>query len=159
VREPLAYHLSWTCYGQWLQGDARGYVDRQHRTPGEPYVYNNPQFYTAAANRMTEPPVWLSDEHRRRVRDAMEAVCAHRQWRLEKQNVQPDHVHVVVRARDVTGKRAMKALKGWATRALNALGPRRSHWWTVGGKVEQVWNERRLRQVIAYVANQHFPSV
>ena len=61
MREPLAYHLSWTCYGQWLQGDVRGYVDRQHRTPGEPYAHNQPQFYNASANRMKEPPVWLTE--------------------------------------------------------------------------------------------------
>ena len=41
MREPLAYLLTWTCYGTWLHGDDRGSVDRTHCMPGEAYLPAN----------------------------------------------------------------------------------------------------------------------
>ena len=73
--------------------------------------------------------------------------------------MQPDHVHVVVHAPGVTGKRVTRDLKAWASRVLNGLGARRRHWWTAGGKVEPVWNDQRLRQAVVYVRDQPFPKV
>ncbi len=31
---PLAYFITFHCYGTWLQGDAPGSVDRSHNQPG-----------------------------------------------------------------------------------------------------------------------------
>ncbi|MEA3366700.1 MAG: transposase [Planctomycetota bacterium] len=156
MREPLAYHLSWTCYGQWLHGDARGFVDRRHHTPGEPYPYNIPQWYADAANRLSEPPCWLNDADRRIAEHAIREACAFRHWRLHALNVQPDHVHAVVRAPERTGKHVRVRLKDRATRALRAGGQRRTRWWTAGGKVEPIFDERHLREAIRYV-NNHQP--
>jgi len=160
MREPLAYHLSWTCYGQWLHGDVRGYVDDRHRTPGEPYVYDHPQRRSAAANRMAEPPCWLTDDRRRVAEEAIREACAFRGWELEAVNVQPDHAHVVVRAPGHTGKKVRARLKDRATRALKATASGRERWWTEGGKVDLVLDERHLQQVVDYVNNrQPFPHV
>jgi REP element-mobilizing transposase RayT len=158
MQEPLAYHLTWTCYGQWLQGDARGYVDRQHRTPGEPYPSANLAHYTASANRMSEEPCWLSDPQRCTAEAAVREAASHRSWPIHALNPQPDHVHVVIEARGVTGKRAREALKSWATMQLNRRHGRRLHWWTSGGKVELVLDARHLAQVVEYVMHkQHYP--
>ncbi len=155
----LAYHLTWTCYGQWLHGDARGYVDRRHRTPGTPYEHNHPEQYNAAANRMKEGAVWLSDSQRATASRAIREACRHCDWRLVEQNVQPDHVHVLVAAPGVTGKYARKFLKAWATRRLGAQTPGRKHWWTDGGKVEVIQNAIRLQQAVVYVRTQRFQRV
>jgi REP element-mobilizing transposase RayT len=155
----LAYHLTWTCYGQWLHGDARGYVDRAHRTPGAPYEHNHPERYNAAATRMKEEAVWLSDSQRKTVARAIREGCRYCGWRLVEQNVQPDHVHVVVEAQGVTGKYTRKFLKAWATRRLGAEGAGRRHRWTKGGKVEVIREAIRLRQAAAYVREQPFPRV
>jgi hypothetical protein len=64
MRPPAAYHLTWTCYGQWLHGDARGYVDRLNRAPGAPYPPHDPRRFNAAANRMAETPCLLGDRQR-----------------------------------------------------------------------------------------------
>ena len=159
MREPLAYHLIWTCYGQWLHGDSRGYVDQQHRNVGEPYPANDPRRYNAAANRMAEDPVWLADAQRSRATAAIREVCTHRGWRLITVNVQPDHTHVAVTAAGVTGKVAMERIKSWASMQLNRAFARRSRWWTVGGKVELVLSEAQLSEVVAYIENQRFPRV
>jgi hypothetical protein len=108
MQEPLAYHLCWTCYGQWLQGDSRGYVDQKHHTPGEPYPPGNPPLFAASANRMSEPACWLTDPQRLIADAAFREAAAHREWPLHALNVQPDHVHVALEARGVTGKRAAR---------------------------------------------------
>jgi hypothetical protein len=35
---PLAYLITWTCYGTWLHGDERGAADLDHNIPGTPYL-------------------------------------------------------------------------------------------------------------------------
>jgi len=161
--EPLAYHISWTCYGQWLHGDPRGFVDRQHHTPGEPYIYDDPHRRSAAANRLAEPPCWLTEDQRHVTQQAIREACAFRNWELSAVNTQPDHVHVVVRAPGHTGKQVRARLKDRATRALKGANGRESgrmHLWTEGGKVELICDERHWQQVIDYVNNrQPFPRV
>ena len=124
-RVPCAetYHITWTCYGQWLHGDARGYVDDRHRTPGEPYAYGHPDYYNTDFNRMKEEPCWLGDEQRLRAEAAIEEACSFRGWNLMAVNVQPDHVHVAVEARETDGVRARQVLKDRSTRALKAAYP------------------------------------
>jgi REP element-mobilizing transposase RayT len=158
MKPPLAYHLTWTCYGQWLHGDTRGYVDDEHRTPGTPYVHNDPQLYNASFNRMAEPPCWLTDEQRAIADAALREACEFRRWPLKAVNVQPDHVHLIVQVFDKTGKDVMSRLKGRATQCLNEKAMRRT-WWTEGGKVELVHDERQLAIVIEYVNDQRFPKV
>jgi len=150
--DPIAYHVSWTCYGQWLHGDVRGFVDRRHHTPGEPYPYNVPQWVADAANRMSETPCWLTEAERRIADHAIREACAFREWCLHALNVQPDHVHAVVGAGACPGADVRTRLKDRATRALKAAGTQgRTHWWTDGGKVEVLVDERRLHEAIEYV--------
>ena len=151
--EPLAYLLTWTCYGQWLHGDVRGYVNREHRTPGAPFPYDHPGLMSASANRMAESPCRLDDACRRAVEATLHEACARRGWLLSAVNVQPDHVHVVVRAPGRTGKRAMQQLKDRATRCLRSRVPDRRRWWTEGGKVDLIFDERHLAKAIDYVTN------
>jgi REP element-mobilizing transposase RayT len=124
------YHITWTCYGQWLHGDARGYVDSRHRTPGTPYEHNDP--HLAAQAGLAE-------------------ACAFRGWRLWAVNAQPDHVHVVVEAPGIDGKRVRHVLKDRGTRILQPTEPGRQHWWTEGGKVDRITSEKYLRAAVVYV--------
>ena len=160
MREPLAYLITWTCYGQWLRGDRRGYVDRRHRTPGTPYPWNHTDFFNADAVRMRESHCWLTDDQRKVAEAAMRAACEFRGWHLHAVNVQPDHVHLVVKAVGYTGKQARARLKDRATRQLKAAAPGRQKWWTEGGKVDLIFDKRHLKQAIDYVNNrQPFPRV
>jgi hypothetical protein len=40
---PLAYFITFTCYGTWLHGDERGSVDDEHNTPGTPVLDPDPE--------------------------------------------------------------------------------------------------------------------
>jgi REP element-mobilizing transposase RayT len=155
----LAYHLTWTCYGQWLPGDERGYVDRENRTPGTPYAPWNPRRVSAAANAMQEEACWLTLRQRHLAAEGVHQTCAGQGWRLLALNVQPDHVHVLIDARDVTGKHVMRVLKAFATRRLRSEVASRRRWWTKGGKVELVRDKRHLATVARYIAKQPFDAV
>jgi len=155
----VAYHITWTCYGQWLPGDERGYVDREHRTPGTPYAEWDPRAVSAAANAMREAPCWLGDPERRLAAEGIRSACAKQRWGLLALNVQPDHVHALVEAQGVTGKHAMRVLKAFATRELRAASPSGRQWWTKGGKVELVQNGTHIATVARYVAHQRFDAV
>ena len=153
--EPVvAYHITWTCYGQWLHGDARGYVDRFHRERGTPYPAGHGDFYNAAANRLEEQPVWLTDAQRLDAQDALREACAFRGWVLRAANVQPDHVHVVVQAPGIFGKEVRRILKNRATVCLNERHGRRKHWWTGEGKVQRLHGQAELREAVAYVLDE-----
>jgi len=155
----MAYHITWTCYGQWLHGDARGYVDRRSNDPDTPYAHGGTSLYNASADRMKERAVWLSETQRRMATESLRRTCHFKTWELLAVNVQPDHVHVVIRHGPAYARAAMRLLKGWATRALKTTDPTRTRWWTDGGKVEFVRSAARLAQVVAYVGCQPFPQV
>ncbi|KPJ72779.1 MAG: hypothetical protein AMS14_07135 [Planctomycetes bacterium DG_20] len=107
---------------------------------------------------MAEPPCWLTHARRGAAEEALREACAFRGWMLHALNVQPDHVHVVITARGLTGKRVMQRLKDRATRRLRETVPERRRWWTEGGKVDLIFNERHLGQVVDYVhSRQPFP--
>jgi REP element-mobilizing transposase RayT len=108
---------------------------------------------------MKEGAVWLSTSQRATASRAIREGCQYCGWRLVEQNVQPDHVHVIVEAPSVTGKYARKFLKAWATRRLGAESGGRRRWWTKGGKVEVIRDTIRLQQAAAYVREQPFPQV
>jgi len=155
----LAYHLTWTCYGQWLPGDDRGYVDRRHRVPGTPYPDGDPQRYNAAANALSEAPCWLNPCQRRLAAEGIGNACAAQGWAVAALNVQPDHVHALVQTPGVGGRHAIRVLKAFATRRLRQAFPARRRWWTKGGKVETVLTQQRLAQLVRYVENQRYPAV
>jgi REP element-mobilizing transposase RayT len=147
------YHLTWTCYGQWLRGDVRGYVEDGCNEPGTPYAWGDAQGHNADANRMAETACWLTDAQRRVAEEAIGEACVFRRWSLLAVNVQPDHVHTVLEAPEVDGKRARRILKDRATRALRQVGGSRRRWWTESGKVDAIRSEARLREVVEYVRN------
>jgi hypothetical protein len=63
---PLAYLLTFTCYGTRLHGDPRLSVDRYHNRFQEPFVALNSSLFEAEAKRLKFAPYSL-DLSRRRV--------------------------------------------------------------------------------------------
>jgi hypothetical protein len=63
---PLAYFLTWTCYGTWLHGDGRGSVEDEHNLPGEPYIAPGPRRAKWESLAAKHPVVEL-DEHARQI--------------------------------------------------------------------------------------------
>ncbi len=63
---PLAYFLTFTCYGTWLHGDDRGSVDDGHNVPGTPVLVPDPERWSGERGALREPPYQL-DAPRRHV--------------------------------------------------------------------------------------------
>ena len=160
MSEPLAYLLTWTCYGAWLHGDPRGSVDQEHNVPQSPYL--EPDSVRAGRERRQLPdrPIELSEAARRIVADTIEAHCSHRGWELLAVNARTNHVHAVIVCPDVTPERAMTQLKAWTTRRLRLGGclPRDARVWTHHGSTRYLWDERSVNAAIAYVVEGQGPD-
>ena len=63
---PLAYFITFTCYGSWLHGDERGSVDRDDNVPGTPVLLPDPVLQAYEVDLLREPP-YLLDPARRQV--------------------------------------------------------------------------------------------
>jgi hypothetical protein len=118
----LAYFITFSTYGTWLHGTAKGQgsVDRQHNVHGTPFVEPDAQRESDAAMRMTEPPYSLGENARLIVRDAIVAICVEKCWTLRALHVRSNHVHLVVSADREPG-RLISDLKARASRELNRM--------------------------------------
>jgi REP element-mobilizing transposase RayT len=153
---PLAYHLTWTTYGTWLPGDARGWVRR-----GEAGVKPaDPAREEWAREHMEESAVLLSAEQRDVVARTIRDHCRIRGWVLHAVNVRRNHVHVVVTCA-CDGRKARDEFKAWSSRRLSDLAgltepvaykAGRRRWWTEGGDVRAINDERYLANAAEYVA-------
>ena len=150
---PLAYFLTWTCYGTWLPGDERGWI-KWHRGDQLP----QPRLAVWCAERMVERPLLLNAFQREVVHATIEEHCEFRRWRLHAVNCRSNHCHCVVTAVDHNGEEVRDQLKSWCTRRLKdakraagvAESAIRQHWWTAKGSVRHVCNEESLEAAILY---------
>lgn len=117
---PLAYLLTWRCYGTFLHGAAES-VDRGSNAFGA-----GRRTYSAALNRferseMRFEPTVLSIAMRDHIHSTIETTCRAKSWALLACNVRSNHAHVVV-STDGPPERALTILKAWTTRLLRADG-------------------------------------
>lgn len=153
MREPLAFFLTWTCYGAWLHGDARGCVDRSHRTPGTAFAAPSPARRAGVRRQMKGDAFTLSPAARRVVDAAIRRHCAHRDWWLGAANVRSNHVHCVVASPGVRPERVVQELKSWATRDLRAEGfaSPDARIWTRHASTKPLWNRADVQSAMRYV--------
>ncbi|MGH2524913.1 MAG: transposase, partial [Anaerolineales bacterium] len=118
---PLAYFITFVCYGTWLHGDERGSVDREHNLPGTPYLSPDAERARAEQELMDQPPYELDRQRREVVLKTIQEVCAHRGWSLLAAHVRSNHVHVVVQA-VAKPEKVMNDFKAYASRRLNEAG-------------------------------------
>jgi len=152
----LAYHLTWTTYGTWLPGDARGWVKW-----GECGVQPaDPERERTAQVRMVESSVVFTVEQRSLVEQTIRDHCRIRGWHLHAVNARTNHVHVVVTA-NLDPDEVMNQFKAWCSRKLSdaaglvhavAKKAGRRHWFTEGGDKELIDTEEYLANAIIYVS-------
>jgi REP element-mobilizing transposase RayT len=149
--EPLAYFITFRCYGTWLPGDDRG-ADRWRDQPGDPFLPPNRGIAGSARSRMKHPPVQLDIAQRACVEATVRRVCQHRSWTLAALNVRTNHVHLVVSAAE-SPERMMNTLKSWATRDLRAarLMAEEVRPWLQHGSTRYLWNDAQLETACIYV--------
>jgi REP element-mobilizing transposase RayT len=149
---PLAYLITFRCYGTWLHGDERRSVDRHNRRYGAPLIKPNSTWRSYNQQTLKGNPVHLNIRQRALITAVLKETCEIRKWLLHAANVRSNHVHAVVRATCLPG-RVIGALKANATRALRETDQwtRLDSPWADGGSKRHLWTERQLQAAIDYV--------
>jgi REP element-mobilizing transposase RayT len=149
---PLAYLITFRCYGTWVHGDERGSVDRKSNVYGTPKIPLNIELERSDRAQLKHPPITLDASRRRVVEIAVRGVCEHRRYVLRAINVRTNHVHIVVTAMRPP-EPVLEALKSYSTRALRRAGlisagvkP-----WIRHGSTVYLWKEPDVAKAIAYV--------
>ena len=151
IASPLAYFITFECYGAHLPGDEPGSVDRDDNLPGGPYAAPNYARMNVAQLRMRQPPYLLDESRRQIVLDAMHQVCSYRAWELIAAHVRTNHVHVVIAA-DVRPEALMHDLKAYSSRLLNQC-ERDTKRWSRHGSTRYLWTAEEVRAAARYVMN------
>jgi REP element-mobilizing transposase RayT len=149
--QPLAYFITFRCYGTWLPGDERG-TDRWHGRFDAPLLPPNRGLAGTSRARMRHAAVRLDEAARFCVESAVRETCCVRGWALHAVNVRTNHVHVVVSAPE-TPEWIMNTLKSWSTRALRTASilDRQVTPWSRHGSTRYLWNERDVEDACTYV--------
>ena len=148
--DPLAFFITWTVYGTFLQGDVRGW--RQRRKGVRP---PRPNLARWRRERLKHPIQLLGKEQQASVEFEIERLSAYRGWHVWAANARSNHVHVVVSAPGYTGEKVRDQLKANCTRVL------RERWsvfedrpvWTTGGDWQCVNTEEDLEAVVYYASD------
>ncbi len=119
----LAYFITFTAYGTWLHGSAKGKgsVDAEHNVFGTPFVEPDAEREQQAREVMVQPPYVMGPGERAIVCKAIVQLAKDRGWNLLAAHVRSNHVHVVISAERDAG-RLMSDLKGRASRDLTLAG-------------------------------------
>ncbi len=146
------YFITFSCYGTWLHGDARGSVDRTHNEVGTEHVPENAQREKEEFVRLKHEPVVLDTARRVGVANAIHSVCAHRGWSIVAGQVRSNHVHVVVSA-DVTPERVLNDFKAYSTRRLveSGLIEQGAKVWTRHGSTRYLNDDASVEAARSYV--------
>jgi REP element-mobilizing transposase RayT len=151
----LAFHITWTTYGTWLPGDARGWVKSGTLGIQPP----DPLREEEARALMAEPAVTLTPDQRDLVEQTIRDHCRIRNWLLHAVNARTNHIHVVVTA-DRDPEDVRDQFKAWCAQKLSdqaglvrpvARKAGRRRWFTEGGDIEGIEDEEYLENAIRYV--------
>jgi REP element-mobilizing transposase RayT len=152
---PLAYLITFRCYGTWLHGDERGSIDRFHNHYKSPYMPPSRTWQRHNNRMLRSEPVNLVATQRESVEAAIRETCRIRKWLLRAISVRTNHVHVVASIGVAKPERALNAFKANATRQMRQDGCwSQSHSpWADKGSKKHLWNERSVERAIDYVIN------
>ena len=152
---PIAYLITFRCYGTWLHGDERGSIDRHNNVYGALKNPPNDHWKEISAARRKHMPVKLDSRLRASVERAIRQTCEIRKWALFAVNVRTNHAHIV----SSTGGRRpsvhLNAFKANATRQIGTDGT----WtfahspWADRGSERWLWTEKHLSDAVEYVVN------
>jgi REP element-mobilizing transposase RayT len=150
--EPLAFFITFRCYGTWLPGDERGWTDRPVQPQDLSLRSGHPGLHSLAQAAMAHGSFVLESQHREAVDVAIRDVCAHRGWMLHALNVRTNHIHTVVSA-ESTPEQVMTSLKAWSTRRLREAGlaAEGARIWSRHGSTRYLWRVDEIEAACSYV--------
>ena len=153
---PIAYLISFRCYGTWLHGDDHGFIDRDHNLFGTSYNHADSRSYEEFnRDELKGKPVSLNPQQREVVAKAIYEVCVYKQWGLYAENVRTNHVHVVIGIGYGSSSRALNSLKSYSTKRMREAGlwNREHSPWSRRGSKRCLWNEKSVALATNYVIN------
>jgi REP element-mobilizing transposase RayT len=163
--------LTWTTYGTWLPGDARGFVSPVP-LPGGGYVLQNepeseiasdrPDLHSQAKRLLKGEAVWLSATQAETLLGQFLETAAYRNCRLFAVAVMANHCHLVVGVLgDPEPADMLRDFKAYGGRALNRRWrkPTGATWWTQSGSRRKLPNENAVLSAVNYVVRQERPLV
>src|SRR5262245_7241574 len=134
--------LTSTTFGNWLPGDARGFVSpvrnssglqQIHNIPGTEYDRDIVRLRAYAQDNLKGPPILLKVAKAEALHFQFHESAAHRGWRLSAVGIMAAHVHIVVGVSgDPDPEKILGTFKGYGSRILNINWGRPSSetWWT-----------------------------
>jgi REP element-mobilizing transposase RayT len=155
--------ITWSTYGTWLPGDARGYIGKAQiggervlqNVPGTPRLEGNPGLAAAARRAMAEPPTWLTRQDAEIAIAQFRQTATIRQWQLLAASVQSDQVHVVLGVPgDPDPSYLVRDLKSYASRALNEQHGSKRRWWAQSASKRVLRTEPHVVAAVRYVREQ-----
>jgi REP element-mobilizing transposase RayT len=150
---PLAYLITFRCYGTWLHGDPRGSYRRSSTAIGGVVrVQPQPGLRLAEAKQLKHGPALLNRRMRSVVERAIRDVCSHRKYLLRAINVRSNHAHTVVSAMTAP-EPILNSFKSYSTRALRKLGlfDAAIQPWARHGSTIYLWKEEDVARAVDYV--------
>ena len=152
---PLAYLITFRCYGTWLHGDERGSIDRFNNQYKTPYREQNEKLLKHNQQLLKSKPFNMKASSRIIVEKTIREVCVHRKWVMHAINVRTNHAHTVVSIGDTSPSKALNSFKSYSTRNLREkeLWKFEHSPWASRGSKRRLWNERHLEIAIEYVIN------
>ena len=152
---PLAYLITFRCYGTWLHGDERGSIDRFHNQYKSSFIAPNENWKRFNAEKQKDDAVTLNAKQRSSIEQTVREVCNHKNWLLRAVNVRTNHVHVVASIGDAKSESALNSFKAYATRNMREqnLWEKKSSPWSDKGSKRKLWNERSIELAVEYVVS------
>ena len=162
--------ITWTCYGTWLPGSARGFVGNvrdkdgtqvSHNLPGTEFDADMPRLEAYVRGHMAGSSVELNSMDADALIAQYQETARIRHWTLQAASVMYNHTHLVVSVPgDPDPQAIMEMLKSWATRALKrhrSLPPNGTFWTAKGSKRKLPDDEALLAGVVYVVKKQPNP--
>ena len=140
----LGYMLTWTTYGTWLQGDARGYVNNGK------ICSENICLRIANETSKTQSSIRLSDSQRQLIKEAILNKAESVRQAVHALTVRKDHVHLVVGYTPVPIPKIAAIYKAAARMALKEYGFQ-GKLWTKGYDKRFCFDAETLKRRIKYV--------
>ena len=145
---PLALFITWTVYGTFLPGDARGW---RHRSEGG--KLSRPRLESWARDQLKHDIVLLNQSMRHVAEAAVAEICRFRGWNLWAVSIRTNHAHVVVTAPEYEPETVRDQLKAKATRELrdNFATWKDRPVWSRKGDIEFLDTEDDIESCVIYV--------
>jgi REP element-mobilizing transposase RayT len=147
MAKTIAYMITWTTYGTWLQGDERGFVkDGITHAGNEALVQSNQR-------NLKTKHIRLSPAHRQIVQKAILQKAEQLNQKISALSVSPTHVHILAEYIPILIGIVVRYYKNSAQVALRKIGFS-GRIWTKGFDKRYCFDQKSLANRIDYV-NEH----